>query len=97
MTGVMLVRQKGPTSPGGTAMPRDPGLDAVRHRQGLVMMTSTCAEGNDPDTGIVVTDMIGIGQARARAGSVRRAAARARARAIGVPDRVWRGRAGEDM
>lgn len=90
MAGVMLVKQRVASVQRWNAVFRDPELDAVRRRHGLVV-TGTYRDGDNPDTVIVVMDMADIEQARAFAGSTELAAARERAGAIGLPDGVWYG------
>lgn len=90
MPGVMLVRQRVASVARWNKVFRDPGLDAVRRRHGLVV-TGTYADGEDPDTVIVVMDMSDIALAREFAGSAELAAARGRAGAAGPPDGVWYG------
>jgi len=69
---------------------RDPELDAIRRRHGLVV-TGTYVDATDPTVVIVVMDMGNLGAARRFAASPELAAARERAGAIGSPDGVWFG------
>jgi hypothetical protein len=90
MTGVMLVKQRVTSVDQWKAVFRQPELDAIRRRHGLVV-TGTYADGNDPNTVIVVMDMENISAAKQFAASSELAAARERAGAIGSPDGVWFG------
>lgn len=90
MTGVMLVKQRVASIDRWNTVFREPELDAIRRRHGLVV-TGTYVDGNDPNTVIVVMDMENISAARQFATSPELAAARARAGAIGSPDGVWFG------
>ena len=56
MTGVMLVKQRVASIDRWNAVFRDPELDGIRRRHGLVV-TGTYVDGNDPNTVIVVMDM----------------------------------------
>jgi hypothetical protein len=90
VTGVMLVKQRVASVARWNGVFRDPELDAVRRRHGLVV-TGTYVDGTDSDTVIVVMDMQNIDTARQFAASPELAAARERAGAIGPPDGVWFG------
>ena len=90
MTGVMLVKQRVASIDRWNTVFRDPELDAIRRRHGLVV-TGTYVDGNDPNTVIVVMDMENISAAEQFATSAELAAARERAGAIGSPDGVWFG------
>lgn len=90
MTGVMLVKQRVGSIEQWNAVFRDPELDAIRRRHGLVV-TGTYADGNDPNTVIVAMDMDDLNSAKQFAASSELAAARERAGAIGAPDGVWFG------
>ena len=90
MAGVMLVKQRVEAIERWNAVFRDPELDAVRRRHGLVV-TGTYVDADDANTVIVVIDMDNLDQARQFAGSAELAAARGRAGAIGLPDGVWYG------
>jgi hypothetical protein len=90
VTGIMLVKQKVANIEQWTTVFRDPGLDAVRRRHGLIV-TGTYVDGDDPDTVIVVMDMQNFDAARKFASSPELATARERAGAIGSPDGVWLG------
>lgn len=90
MTGVMLVKQRVASIERWNTVFRDPELDAIRRRHGLVV-TGTYVDGNDPNTVIVVMDMENISAAEQFATSAELAAARERAGAIGSPDGVWFG------
>lgn len=90
MTGIMLVKQRVASVDGWNAVFRDPDLDAIRRRHGLVV-TGTYVDGDDPNVVIVAMDMENIDAARKFAGSSELAAARERAGAIGLPDGVWLG------
>src|SRR4051812_12377123 len=88
VTGIMLVKQKVASIEKWNAVFRQPKLDAIRRRHGLVV-TGTYADATDPDTVIVVMDMENLDAARQFAASPELAAARERAGAIGSPDGVW--------
>ncbi|CDO91047.1 hypothetical protein [Mycobacterium triplex] len=90
VTGVMLVKQRVTDVDQWNAVFRDPELDSIRRRHGLVV-TGTYVDGTAPDTVIVVMEMQNIDAARQFAGSPELAAARERAGAIGAPDGVWLG------
>lgn len=90
MTGVMLVKQRVASIDRWNAVFRDPELDGIRRRHGLVV-TGTYVDGNDPNTVIVVMDMENLSGAEQFATSPELAAARERAGAIGLPDGVWFG------
>jgi hypothetical protein len=90
MTGVMLVKQRVASVDQWSTVFRDPELDAVRRRNGLVV-TGTYVDGDDANTVIVVMDMESMDAARQFAASPELAAARERAGAIGPPDGVWLG------
>lgn len=90
MTGVMLVKQRVASIQQWNTVFRDPELDAIRRRHGLVV-TGTYVDGNDPNTVIVVMDMEDLTTAKQFASSPELAAARERAGAIGSPDAVWFG------
>lgn len=90
MTGVMLVKQRVTSLDQWNSVFRNPELDAIRRRHGLVV-TGTYVDGNDPNTVIVVMDMENMSAARQFATSPELAAARERAGAIGSPDGVWFG------
>lgn len=90
MAGVMLVRQRVADVDRWNAVFRDPELDAIRRRHGLIV-TGTYIDGDDADTVIVVMDMENDSKARQFATSPELAAARERAGAIGTPDGVWLG------
>jgi hypothetical protein len=90
VTGVMLVKQRVASIDRWNTVFRDPELDAIRRRHGLVV-TGTYVDGNDPNTVIVVMDMENISAAEQFATSAELAAARERAGAIGSPDGVWFG------
>ncbi len=90
MTGVMLVKQRVTSIQQWNAVFRNPELDAIRRRHGLVV-TGTYTDGDDPNTVIVVMDMDDVGAARQFATSEELAAARKRAGAIGSPAGVWFG------
>ena len=90
MTGVMLVKQRVASVDRWSTVFRDPELDAIRRRHGLVV-TGTYVDGMDPSTVIVVMDMQNMDAARRFASSLELAAARDRAGAIGPPDGVWFG------
>jgi len=86
----MLVKQRVASIDRWNTVFRDPELDAIRRRHGLVV-TGTYVDGNDPNTVIVVMDMENISAAEQFATSAELAAARERAGAIGSPDGVWFG------
>ncbi len=90
MTGVMLVKQRVASVDRWNSDFRDPDLDAIRRRHGLVV-TGTYVDGDDPNTVIVVMDMENMYAARQFAASPELAAARERAGAVGSPDGVWFG------
>jgi hypothetical protein len=90
VTGVMLVKQRVASVDRWNAVFRNPELDAIRRRHGLVV-TGTYADESDPNTVIVVMDMENLSAARQFAASAELAAARERAGAIGSPDGVWFG------
>ena len=90
MTGVMLVKQRVASIDRWNKVFRDPELDAIRRRHGLVV-TGTYVDGDDPNTVLVVMDMENMEAARQFAASAELAAARERAGAIGSPDGVWFG------
>jgi hypothetical protein len=90
MTGIMLVKQRVASVDRWNNVFRDPELDAVRRRHGLVV-TGTYVDGDDPNTVIVVMDMDNADAAREFATSPELAAARERAGASGPPDGVWLG------
>jgi hypothetical protein len=90
MTGIMLVKQRVASVDGWNAVFRDPDLDAVRRRHGLVV-TGTYVDADDPHTVIVAMDMQDLDAARAFAASQELATARERAGASGPPDGVWFG------
>lgn len=90
VTGVMLVKQRVASIQQWNTVFRDPELDAIRCRHGLVV-TGTYVDGNDPNTVIVVMDMEDLTTAKQFASSPELAAARERAGAIGSPDAVWFG------
>lgn len=90
MTGVMLVKQRVASIDRWQAVFRDPALDAVRRRHGLVV-TGTYVDGTDPNVVIVVMDMENFTAAKQFATSAELAAARERAGAVGDPDGVWFG------
>ena len=90
MTGVMLVKQRVASIDRWSKVFRDPELDAIRRRHGLVV-TGTYVDGDDPNTVLVVMDMENMDAARRFAASPELAAARERAGAIGSPDGVWFG------
>ena len=90
MTGVMLVKQRVASVEQWNTVFRDPELDAIRRRHGLVV-TGTYVDATDPNTVIVVMDMESFSAAREFAASPELAAARERAGAIGTPDGVWFG------
>jgi hypothetical protein len=91
MTGVMLVKQRVASVERWNDVFRDPKLDAIRRRHGL-LVTGTYVDGDDPNTVLVVMDMENMEAARQFAASPELAAARERAGAIGSPDGVWLGR-----
>jgi hypothetical protein len=86
----MLVKQRVASIQQWNTAFRDPELDAIRRRHGLVV-TGTYVDGNDPNTVIVVMDMEDLTTAKQFASSPELAAARERAGAIGSPDAVWFG------
>jgi hypothetical protein len=86
----MLVKQRVASIDEWNTVFRDPELDALRRRHGLVV-TGTSVDGNDPNAIIVVMDMENIGAAKEFAASPELAAARERAGAIGPPGGVWFG------
>jgi hypothetical protein len=86
----MLVKQRVASIDQWNAVFRNPELDAIRRRHGLVV-TGTYVDGNDPNTVIVVMDMENMTAAQQFAASAELAAARERAGAIGSPDGVWFG------
>lgn len=90
MTGVMLVKQRVASVDQWNTVFRNPELDAIRHRHGLVV-TGTYVDGTDPNTVIVVMHMESLSAARQFAASPELAAARERAGTIGSPDGVWFG------
>lgn len=90
MAGVMLVKQRVTSIEQWNTVFRDPELDAIRRRHGLVV-TGTYVDGTDPNTVIVVMDMENFSAAKQFATSTDLAAARERAGAIGSPDGVWFG------
>ena len=90
MTGVMLVKQRVASVEQWNTVFRDPELDAIRRRHGLVV-TGTYVDATDPNTVIVVMDMETLSAASEFAASSELAAARERAGAIGTPDGVWFG------
>jgi hypothetical protein len=90
VTGVMLVKQRVASIDQWNTAFRNPELDAIRRRHGLVV-TGTYVDGDDPNTVIVVMDMENLSAARQFATSPELAAARRRAGAIGSPDGVWFG------
>lgn len=90
MTGVMLVKQRVASVEQWNTVFRDPELDAIRRRHGL-MVTGTYVDATDPNTVIVVMDMETLDAAQQFAASPELAAARERAGAIGSPDGVWLG------
>ena len=90
MTGVMLVKQRVASVDRWNTVFRDPDLDAIRRRHGLVV-TGAYVDGDDPNTIIVVMDMENMDTARQFASSPELAAARERAGALGSPDGVWFG------
>jgi asparagine synthetase B (glutamine-hydrolysing) len=90
MTGVMLVKQRVTSIDRWKAVFRDPELDAVRRRHGLVV-TGTYVDGTDSNVVIVVMDMENFTAAQQFATSPELAAARERAGAIGAPHGVWFG------
>jgi hypothetical protein len=90
VTGVMLVKQLVASIDQWSMVFRNPELDAIRRRHGLVV-TGTYVDGNDPNTVIVVMDMENMSAARQFAASPELAEARERAGAIGSPDGVWFG------
>ena len=90
MTGVMLVRQRLASVDRWNTVFRDPELDAVRRRNGLVV-TGTYIDGYDANTVIAGMDMANVDAAREFAVSPELAAARERAGATGPPDGVWFG------
>jgi hypothetical protein len=90
MTGVMLVKQRVASIEQWATVFRDPELDAIRRRHGLVV-TGTYVDATDPNTAIVIMDMENLGAARQFAASPELDAARRRAGAVGSPDGVWFG------
>jgi hypothetical protein len=90
VTGVMLVKQRVASVEQWNTVFRDPELDAIRRRHGLVV-TGTYVDATDPNTVIVVMDMETLSDAKEFAASSELAAARERAGAIGPPDGVWLG------
>ena len=90
MAGVMLVRQRVADIEQWNAIFRDPELDTIRRRHGLIV-TGTYVDGTEPDTVIVVMNMQNMAAARRFAASPELASARERAGAIGSPDGVWFG------
>ena len=82
MTGVMLVKQRVASVDQWNAVFRNPELDAIRRRHGLVV-TGTYRDGNDSSTVIVVMDMESLSAARQFAASPELASAREQAGAIG--------------
>jgi hypothetical protein len=90
VTGVMLVKQRVASVQQWNTVFRNPELDVIRRRHGLVV-TGTYVDGSDPNTVIVVMDMEDLSAARQFAASPELAAARERAGAIGSPDGVWFG------
>ena len=90
MTGIMLVKQRVSSVDRWNTVFRDPELDAVRRRHGLVVI-GTYVDGDDPNTVIVVMSMENFDAAREFATSPELAAARERAGASGPPDGVWFG------
>jgi hypothetical protein len=86
----MLVKQRVTSIDQWNSVFRNPELDAIRRRHGLVV-TGTYVDGNDPNAVIVVMDMENISAARQFATSPELAVARERAGAIGSPDGVWFG------
>jgi hypothetical protein len=90
VTGVMLVKQRVASIDQWNTVFRNPELDAIRRRHGLVV-TGTYVDPDDPNTVIVVMDMETLSAARQFANSPELASARERAGAIGSPDGVWFG------
>lgn len=90
MAGVMLVKQRVSSIERWNRVFRNPELDAIRRRHGLVV-TGTYLDGNDPNTVIVVMDMENVTTAKQFAASAELAAAREKAGALGSPDGVWFG------
>ncbi|OBA84606.1 hypothetical protein A9W99_00790 [Mycobacterium sp. 1164966.3] len=86
----MLVKQRVASIDRWNAVFRDPGLDDVRRRHGLVV-TGTYVDGSDPNVVIVVMHMQSFVAAQQFAASSELAAARERAGAVGDPDGVWFG------
>jgi hypothetical protein len=86
----MLVKQRVASVEQWDKVFRDPQLDAVRRKHGLVV-TGTFVDAGDPNTVIVVMDMQDLEQARRFASSAELAAARGKAGAVGAPDGVWYG------
>jgi hypothetical protein len=86
----MLVKQRVASVEQWDKVFRDPQLDAVRRKHGLVV-TGTFVDAGDPNTVIVVMDMQDLEQARRFASSAELAAAREKAGAVGAPDGVWYG------
>ncbi|OBF51965.1 hypothetical protein A5756_18015 [Mycobacterium sp. 852002-53434_SCH5985345] len=86
----MLVKQRVASVDRWNAVFRDPKLDAIRRRHGLVV-TGTYIDADDSSTVIVVMDMDNVGAARQFAASPDLASARERAGAIGPADGVWLG------
>ncbi|OBF88051.1 hypothetical protein A5791_18845 [Mycobacterium sp. 852002-51163_SCH5372311] len=86
----MVVKQRVANIDRWNAVFRDPELDTVRRRHGLVV-TGTYVDGTDPNVVIVVMDMDNFVAAQQFAASSELAAARERAGAIGDPDGVWLG------
>jgi hypothetical protein len=86
----MLVKQRVASIEQWNTAFRDPELDAIRRRHGLVV-TGTYVDATDPNTVIVVMDMDSLSAARDFAESAELAAARERAGSIGTPDGVWFG------
>lgn len=90
MAGAVLVRQKVASVARWNPVFRDPELDEVRRRHGLVV-TGTYIDADHPDAVIAVMGMADIGQARESASSAELATARERASVIGAPGGVWCG------
>jgi hypothetical protein len=86
----MLVKQRVVSVDQWNAVFRNPELDAIRRRHGLVV-TGTYRDGHAPTAVVVVLNMESLSAARQFAASPELASARERAGAIGSPDGVWFG------
>jgi hypothetical protein len=90
MAGIMLVKQRVLSIQRWNNVFRNPELDGVRRKHGLVV-TGTYVDAENPETVIVVMDMHDLDAARNFAASNELATAREQAGAIGAPDGVWFG------